>query len=142
MRLLYFFIAFLFCQCVWTQTLQSTLVYEIIHKAQKKKDLKCSDIYLLLSSYEDSSFRNDVEMSECRSEAIIHIMYDIDNLKRLLNVIKRNKKYQFVVMEELRSPICELNEKSIVDNLQTIKGHRKLKSEMVQMLEQQNGSNF
>ena len=140
MRLLYFFIAFFFCQCVWTQTLQSTLVYEIIHKAEKKKDLKCSDIYLLLSSYEDSSFRNDVEMSECRSEAIIHIMYDIDNLKRLLNVIKRNKKYQFVVMEELRSPICELNEKSIVDNLQAIKGHRKLKSEMVQMLEQQNGS--
>ena len=142
MRLLYFFIAFLFCQCVWTQTLHSTLIYEVIHKAEKKKELKCSDIYLLLSSYEDSLFRNDVELSECRSEAIIHIMYDIDNLKRLLNVIKRNKKYQFVVMEELRSPICELNEKSIVDNLQAIKGHRKLKSEMVQMLEQQSGFNF
>lgn len=135
MRLLYFLIVFLFCQCVRTQTLQSSLVYEIIHKAEKKKELKYSDIYLLLSSYEDSSFRNNIELSECRSEAIIHIMYDVDNLKRLLDVIKRNKKYRFVVMEELRSPICELNVKSIVDNLKTIKGHRKLKNKMVQMLE-------
>ena len=65
---------------------------------------------LLKESYEDASLRNNAELEECRSEAIIHIMYDTCNVKTLLYVIKENTKYRESFMDELQHPVHEMNE--------------------------------
>ena len=76
-------------------------LFEVIHKSQQAQPLKPSDVSLLLNSYEDASLRNNVELEECRSEAIIHILYDTCNVRTLLHAIKDNVKYQEYFVDEL-----------------------------------------
>ena len=85
-------------------------LFEVIHKAEKHIPLKSSDVSLLMESYEDASLRNNAELEECRSEAIIHIMYDTCNVKTLLYAIKDNVKYQEYFVGELQHPVHEMDE--------------------------------
>jgi hypothetical protein len=85
-------------------------LFEVIHKAEKHIPLKSFDVSLLMESYEDASLINNAELEECRSEAIIHIMYDTCNVKTLLYVIKDNTKYCESFVDELQHPVREMNE--------------------------------
>ena len=110
------------------------LVYEVIHKAEKNKQLMSSEISLLMESYEDNSLKNNAELSECRSGAIINIMYNTYNLKKLLYAIKGNRMHQDFVFDELGSPIYELDKNKIINNLKEIKGYKKLKDKINKVL--------
>ena len=87
-------------------------LFEVIHKAEKHISLKSSDVSLLMESYENASLRNNTELEECRSEAIIHIMYDTCNVKTLLYVIKDNTKYRESFVDELQHPVRDMKANS------------------------------
>ena len=93
-----------------------SLLFEVIHKGQQAQPLKPSDVSLLLNSYEDASLRNNVELEECRSEAIIHILYDTCNVRTLLHAIKDNVKYQEYFVGELQHPVHEMDEINKLDH--------------------------
>ena len=136
MRLFYLLFMFLLCQCTTIKKLQLDLIYEVIHKAEKNEKLTLSEVSLLMNSYNVSSLRNNVEFSECRSGSVIQIMYNIDNTRKLLDIIKHDKNYQDVLIEELHSPIFELNKNKIIGNLKNIKGYGDLKNEIISILEE------
>ena len=136
MRLFYLLFMFLLCQCTTIQKLQLDLIYEVIHKAEKNEKLTHSEVSLLMNSYNVSSLRNNVEFSECRSGSVIQIMCNIDNTRKLLDIIKHDKNYQDVLIEELHSPIFELNKNKIIGNLKNIKGYGDLKNEIISILEE------
>lgn len=134
MKLCFLFIVCFWGQYVCPQTINLDLVYEVIHKAEKNKQLLSSEISLLMESYEDNSLKNNAELSECRSGAIIFIMYNTYNLKKLLCTIKSNRMHQDIVVDELGSPIYELDKNKIKNNLKEIKGYRKIKNKIKEVL--------
>lgn len=86
---------------------------------------------LLLQSYDNSVLKNNVEFSEWRSEIIISILNHPKNLKKLLHCLNKNMDKLQYVLDELSSPVNELNVENCVNQIKKIKGSEYIKEEFV-----------
>lgn len=112
-------------------------IFSIIHKAENAEMLSVKEISLLLQSYENTCWINNVELSECRSNAIICLFGDKYNLKQLIRTIDNNSKYIDYVLKEIISPISdEFDKDDMINNLTQIRGHKKTKEKILIALKQ------
>lgn len=137
MKLNSLFVCLLFSLFANSQTDPLKAIYGIIHKAENAERLSVKEVSLLLQSYENSCWINNVELSECRSSAMINLFADKYNLKQLIRAIDNKSDYMDYVLKEIIHPISDKFDKDeLISNLTEIRGSRKIKEKLLIALKQ------
>jgi len=137
MKLNGLFICLLFNLFSNLQTDSLKTIYAIIHKAENAERLSVKEVSLLLQSYENSCWINNVELSESRSNAMIYLFADKYNLKQLIRAVDNNSDYMDYVLKEIIHPISDkFGRNGLINNLAKIRGYKKTKEKLLIALKQ------
>ncbi|MBE6284540.1 MAG: hypothetical protein E7098_09410 [Mediterranea massiliensis] len=137
MKLNGLFICLLFNLFSNLQTDSLKTIYAIIHKAENAERLSVKEVSLLLQSYENSCWINNVELSESRSNAMIYLFADKYNLKQLIRAVDNNSDYMDYVLKEIIHPISDkFDRNGLINNLAKIRGYKKTKEKLLIALKQ------
>ena len=132
MKLNGLFICLLFNLFSNLQTDSLKTIYAIIHKAENAERLSVKEVSLLLQSYENSCWINNVELSESRSNAMIYLFADKYNLKQLIRAVDNNSDYMDYVLKEIIHPISDkFDRNGLINNLAKIRGYKKTKEKLL-----------
>ena len=136
MKIKYIFIftlcMFIKCEIVYAQQDSLNLVWKIIFKAENKDTLSYNDLTKLIYSYDNIEWKNNVELSEGRSDAINSLLLSSHNLNLLLEFMNNNPKYNNYILLDI-NPIYETCDR-VYYYLKQQKGYHKLKSKIKDVL--------
>lgn len=135
MRLIYILVFLLFNQFIYSQTNSLEIVYSIINKIENNEKMSLCEISLLIESYNNPCWKNDVELSECRSNAIVDILEDDYNINIFLSAIGKKGKDVNHVLDDIIHPIHDdINRDKIINNLKNTKNNKKVKKMLLKAL--------
>ena len=120
-------------ESLFAQTDSLKSIYNILLKSENRMPLKYTEVSELLESYNNSQWKDNVELSEWRTVAINSILLSPHNLSLLLDILsKKTELLEEVVFDIL--PVYETKNDSVYFYIYQQKGYDMIKAEFLKAL--------
>ncbi len=118
---------------LYAQTDSLMYINNVLLKADNRKSLKYDEMCVILESYKNPQWKNNVELGELRTDAINSVLLSPDNLNLLLKILSEKTEILEMVVSDIL-PVYETKNDSVYYYIHQQKGYDKIKYELLKAL--------
>ena len=116
---------------IYSQSDSLNIVMNLILKADQGSPLNYKEMTIIMKSF-NKDWGNNVELMECRMNAINSILFSSHNLSLLLKFMDNNRNYNKYILDEIM-PSCEIGD-SVYFYLNQQNGYNEVKIKILDAL--------